>query len=381
MSKSPSPRRKSESKGEQLALVLQGGGALGAYQAGVYEALATNKLVPSWVAGISIGAINGALIAGNRAEKRVERLREFWERVSSQLIAKPVNSGTQGRELFNWVSAAYVTAAGVPGFFSPRVPPATVMPPGAPEALSVYDTAPLEATLRELVDFDILNSGAVRLSVGAVNIRSGNFVYFDTKDRRLGPEHIMASAAFPPGLPPVIIEGEAYWDGGTVSNTPLEYILEYAGPRGDMCIFQIDLFSARGSMPQTLLEVREREKEIRYSSRTRLNTDSFLEMQQIRRAARRVVGKLPNALRRDPDVLELEKLSCDAAITIVHLIYRRAAYEGHAQDYEFSRASVEEHWRAGRNDVARTLRNRRWRERQKPRHGVTVLDLARDVMD
>jgi NTE family protein len=368
--------RRSQSKSERIVLVLQGGGALGAYQAGAYEALAEAGHTPDWIAGISIGAINAAIIAGNTEQNRIPRLRAFWNRVSSGVQASPLIDGTQSRELFNYLSAAYISTVGVPGFFEPRFPPPMVMPAGSPAALSVYDPAPLKTTLEQLVDFELLEGGPVRLSVGAVNIRSGNFAYFDSADQRLQPEHIMASGALPPGLPPVIIEGEAYWDGGLVSNTPLQYILDYTGDKNDKCIFQVDLFSARGAMPQNLFDVAQREKEIRFSSRTRLNTDSFEQMQTLRLAADRLLAKLPAELRADPDAELLQEYSCTEAITIVHLIHRRAAYETHAQDYEFSRLSIEEHWQAGRNDVARTLRHPKWRNRERADKGVRVLDLA-----
>jgi NTE family protein len=361
---------------ERVVLVLQGGGALGAYQAGAYDALCEAGQTPDWVAGISIGAINAAIIAGNRPDDRHVKLRSFWERVSSQLQGGPVIDGTQPREVFNYLSAAFVSTVGVPGFFEPRFPPPHLMPAGSAGALSIYDTAPLKDTLLELIDFDYLNQGHVRLSVGAVNIRSGNFAYFDSHDVPIGPEHIMASGALPPGLPPVVIEGEAYWDGGLVSNTPLQYVLDFTGERQDMLIFQVDLFSARGAMPQNLFDVAQREKEIRFSSRTRLNTDSFQEAQTMRRAIRNLLDKLPPELENDADVRLLRKCSSDAAVTIVHLIHRKAAYETHAQDYEYSRLSMEEHWQAGRNDVIRTLRHPRWRNREMPRQGVQVLDLA-----
>ena len=364
-------------KDERTVLVLQGGGALGAYQAGAYAALAEEGHAPDWVAGISIGAVNAAIIAGNKPEKRVARLRTFWERVSSQVQSGPLIDGTDPREFFNYMSAAFVSTLGVPGFFEPRFPPAPMMPRGSPAALSIYDSSPLKETLTELVDFDVVNSRAVRLSIGAVNIRSGNFAYFDSHDMTIAPEHIMASGALPPGLPPIPIEGEAFWDGGLVSNTPLQYVLDYTGEQSDKCIFQVDLFSARGAMPQTLFDVAQREKEIRYSSRTRLATNSYQESQTMRRAAGRLLEKLPAELRRDADAGLLEKwCECDAAVTIVHLIHRRAAYETHAQDYEFSRLSVEEHWQAGCDDVRRTLRHPKWRRRERQRHGVQVLDLA-----
>ena len=363
---------------ERTVLVLQGGGALGAYQAGVYEELAAFGHVPDWVSGISIGAINAALIAGNAPDRRVERLSAFWRKLSSRLLAEPALPGEQARSLFNDASASFVAMFGLPGFFQPRVPPAAAYPPGTLEALSVYETAPLRQTIEEFVDFDLINAGRPRLSVGAVNVRTGNFTYFDSRQRPIGPEHILASAALPPGFPPVEVDGEHYWDGGIVSNTPLQYVLDER-PRPDMLVFQVDLFSARGPMPRTLLEVSEREKDIRFSSRTRLNTDVFRQDQSMRRAVHRLLAKLPDELKNDPDALLLDAMNCDAAVTIVHLIHRRKNYHTQSKDYEFSRHSVEEHWQSGRNDVRRTFRHKAWQARAKPTLGVTVLDLTRDV--
>ena len=364
---------------EKIVLVLQGGGALGAYQAGAYETLCEAGEIPTWVAGTSIGAVNGAIIAGNPPQRRVQRLREFWERVSSRLLAWPLSNDDNLRRIFNETSAVLVAAGGAPGFFEPRVPPAVLMPQGTPEAISLYDTEPLRATLEELVDFDLLNSGAVRLSVGAVQVLSGNMKYFDTQKMRIGPEHIMASGALPPGFPPIEIDGQPYWDGGLVSNTPLEFVLERTGPRDDMVIFQIDLFSAKGCMPENLFDIGQREKEIRYSSRTRLNTDIFREMQTIRRAIRHLRGKVPPELCDNPDWEFLDSVSCDAAVTIVLLIHRRAAYWTQSNDYEFSRYSMEEHWLSGRADVERSLNDPAWKNRTRPEEGVQVLDLTREL--
>ncbi len=368
--------------GEKTVLVLQGGGALGAYQAGAYEALAEAGVMPDWIAGISIGAINGAIIAGNKPEDRVPRLRAFWRHVTDGVGRKPFG-GIDTRIVVNELNALAVSMFGVPGFFTPRVVPAVLAPPGSREAISVYSTNPLRETLSELVDFDVLNGGTVRYSAGAVGVATGNFAYFDTKDfatknRRIGPEHIMASGALPPGFPPVEVDGEMYWDGGLVSNTPMQFVLEYTRQRSDMCIFQLDLFSARGEVPKSLVGVAAREKEIRYSSRTRLNTDDFMRLQKLRMASRRLLAKLPPELRDDPDAVLLAEHSCAAAITIVHLIYRTHPYEGPSMDYEFSRLSMEEHWQAGMRDVRRTLEHPRWRDRARPTDGVNVFDLTRD---
>ena len=260
-------------QGEDCILVLQGGGALGAYQAGVFEALDAGQHQPNWVAGISIGAINAALIAGNAPGQRVARLREFWDLVSAvrpvpqplpfMLPFKPWGLPAASRVALNEASANRAVLLGVPGFFLPRVPPAPFQPPGTAGAISYYDTTPLRQTLQRLVDFDRLNSGAVRLSVGAVNVRSGNFAYFDTAHQRIDVRHILASGALPPGFAPVEIDGEHYWDGGIVSNTPLQYVLDQPGSR-PRTVFQVDLFAAAGAMPANLDEVSEREKDITF---------------------------------------------------------------------------------------------------------------------
>jgi NTE family protein len=369
-----------QSNREETVLVLQGGGALGAYQAGVYEALMATGHLPDWIAGISIGAINGAIIAGNPPERRVARLRAFWERVSSQLLLGPIGAGEQARSYYNDASAAFAVLFGLPGFFEPRLLPPWLYPPGAPQGLSYYDTAPLRQTLEEMVDFDLVNAGRVRLSVGAVNIRTGNFAYFDNAEQDIRPEHIMASAALPPGFPPVEVDGEHYWDGGLVSNTPLQYVLDET-PRPDMVVFQVDLFSARGSLPRSIFDVSEREKDIRYSSRTRLNTDVARHEQALRRATHRLLAKLPAGLKDDADAKLLRQASCNAAVTIVHLIHRRKDYFTQSKDYEFSRHSVEEHWAAGGDDVQRTFRHKAWQHRTIPTDDVKVFDLTRDARD
>jgi NTE family protein len=366
---------------EERVLVLQGGGALGAYQGGVFQALQEARLEPDWVAGISIGAINSALIAGNPPERRVARLREFWETVSSALPGGVLSLDRidgMFRAPINEASAVHALLFGVPGFFIPRVPPPQLQPEGTMAAISYYDTAPLKGTLQRLVDFDVLNGGPVRLSVGAVNVETGNFIYFDTAQDRVDVRHIMASGALPPGLPPIEIEGEYYWDGGLVSNTPLQYALEQRGERHRV-VFQVDLFPARGQMPATILDVSQREKDIRYSSRTRFNTDIELERQLMIKAANRLLEKLPPELRADPDVEKLASLRRECkGIDVVHLIYRTKQYESQAKDYEFSRASMEEHWQAGYADMRDTLKDPRWTQRDPHSHAVRIFDLTRD---
>ena len=369
---------------ECVAFVLQGGGALGAYQAGAYEALAEAGIHPDWIAGISIGAINAAIIAGNPPLSRVEQLRKFWTQVTVDCPWSWPGAAGNGfansntvRKLLNQISAGAALAAGATGFFAARPVTPWLQPAGTAGAISFYDTIYLKRTLERLVDFDRLNAGATRLSVGAVNVRSGNFVYFDTATHTIRPEHVMASGALPPSFPAIEIEGEHYWDGGLVSNTPLQWVVE-SQPRRDTLAFQVDLWSARGELPSNMLEVMTREKEIRYSSRTRAGTDQFKHVQKLRRAVDRLLEKLPENLSNSPEVKLLSSVGDCKVYNIVHLIYRATTYEGHTKDYEFSRLSMEEHWRAGYDDARRTLRHPEVLERPKNLEGVFTFDLTPD---
>ena len=334
---------------DQVALVLQGGGALGSYQAGVFESLADTGVEIDWVAGISIGAVNAALIAGNPPEKRVDALRSFWNTVTSRLPSFPVWHNDQLREFIHEWSAGFVATFGVPGFFSPRLVPPTMALPGSCEALSFYDSSALKGTLDALVDWDLLNKGPMRFSVGAVEIESGNFRYFDNRSERIDARHVMASGALPPGLPPVEIDGKYYWDGGLVSNTPLTHVLD--NQSGDLLVFQIDLFPAAHEMPRTIMDVMAREKEIRFSSRTRQVSDELLKLRKEREAIRAVLNKLPPELAEDADVKILAAIAHESAVNVVQLIYRATAWEGGSRDYEFSARTMDEHWTAGKRAV------------------------------
>src|SRR6185436_10937674 len=318
---------------------------------------------PDWVAGISIGAINSAIIAGNPPQERVAKLRAFWEGITTNPLFDWTAAADQfapkgdlARSAFNQLSAAWVLVGGVPGFFALRQPAPWLQPAGRLEATSFYETKLLKATLEQLVDFDRINSGQMRFSVGAVNVRSGNFVYFDNTTREIRPEHVMASGSLPPGFPAIEIEGEYYWDGGLISNTPLQWVAE-SGPRQDTLAFQVDLWSARGEFPGNLAEVATRQKEIQYSSRTRANTDQFKRYQRARKTLARLLSQLPEDLKESEDTRLLRSVADHKVYNIVHLIYRSKHYEGHSKDYEFSRLTMEEHWRAGYYDAVRTLRH------------------------
>jgi NTE family protein len=369
----------------QRVLVLQGGGALGSYQAGAYQALCRQGFEPEWIAGISIGAINAAIIAGNAPEDRVPRLKEFWEMVSAPVPWNPVVKSDRGRSAFNETSAALIATFGVPGFFSPRIPPAPLWPPGSPQSQSYYDTSPLKKTLERLVDFDRINDLKCRLSVGAVSVTSGNFRYFDNVEfkrlgKKIGPEHIMASGALPPGFPSIVIEGEHYWDGGIASNTPLDFVLDEETSR-DLLIFQVDLFSARGQLPESLLEAAEREKDIRFSSRTRMNTDKNRQLHEARKALRDLIGKLPEDLKSDPSVKFLSQAAKENTVTVVHLIYKSKNYESSSKDYDFSRVGMVEHWSAGVRDVHLSMRHKEWLERPQSGETMVTYDLTGDATE
>ena len=364
-----------------IALLLQGGGALGAYQGGVYQALAEADLHPDWVAGISIGAINAALIAGNPPGSRAEKLRSFWEAITANPLGgwgpEPHEefTGDPGRK---WVSQWSATAAalfGAPGLFGPRFVHPLLQPAGTLDATSFYDTSSLKTTLERLVDFDRINAGEMRFSVGAVNVGTGNFVYFDNRTHQIRPEHVMASGALPPGFPAIEIEGEHYWDGGLVSNTPLQWVLESA-ERQDTLAFQVDLWNARGAVPRTLGEVVTRQKEIQYSSRTRASSDQFKKQQRLRNALADLFSKLPDQLRETPEFALLNPEAGRKVYNIIQLIYRSKHYEDESKDFEFSALSMEDHWAAGLNDTVRSLRHPEALERPSGADGVSTFDLA-----
>ncbi|WP_395020690.1 patatin-like phospholipase family protein [Dongia sp.] len=370
---------------ETVALVLQGGGALGSYQAGVYQGLHEAGIMPNWFCGISIGALNAAILAGNAPEKRLERLTEFWDTICSSALlpewnvddrfAPKLGSGDL-RSAASAFAAARALFEGQRGFYKLRFPPPFVMPGGGPAATSYYDTAPLKETLERLCDFDRINSREVRVSVGAVDVETGNFAYFDNANRELRPEHFMASGALPPSFPAVEIDGRHYWDGGLLSNTPLIEVLQHL-PRRDTLAFQVDLWSSRGPLPKNVFDVEERKKDIQYSSRTRQATDVSLEIQKLRRTVRSLLQKLPEGLDNDPDVVAAREQSCSKVHNVIHLIYRDKAFEAYHKDYEFSRLTMREHWESGLDDIRRTLAYPEWLERPDNESGVITHDVHR----
>ena len=391
---------------DRVALVLQGGGALGAYQAGVYEALHHAGLEPDWLTGVSIGAINAAIIAGNPRERRLDRLREFWaHRVSigainaaiiagnprerrldrlrefwGDLTARQIwpftPDGDAPRRARNGWSAMVTMMSGQPGFFDVNVPGPLFSPRGAKQATSYYDSAPLKQTLLKLVDFDLINSRKTRFACGAVNVARGNFAYFDNADIEIVPEHVMASGALPPALPMVPLGTDYFWDGGLVSNTPLQHLLDFIGAE-NVLVFQVDLFSASGAIPRDMPEVMARQKDIMYSSRTRLTTDLYGRMHKMKLQMRSLLERIPDDQLSDEERAQKQTLQNLPEIAIMLLIYQQAAYEGQAKDYEFSNTSMREHWAMGRADTEATLRHKEWMSMPKADQGIVMHDIHR----
>ncbi len=375
---------------ETIALVLQGGGALGAYQAGVYEGLHEAGIELSYLAGISIGALNVAILAGNPPERRIERLREFWSTICQPYGGLPSNPMLEAslfqindlaRQFIGGLNAGSALLLGQKGFFRPRFPPAAFMPLAEPACVGYYDTRPLKDTLERLCDFDRINDGGVHVSVGAVNVRSGNFAYFDNRRTRLRPEHFMASGALPPAFPAVEIDGEYYWDGGLVSNTPLTEVLT-EHPERDTLVFQVDLWSARGAVPRSIRDVDDRVQDIRYSSRTRAITEQMRAYRKMQRALRDVLNQVPAEIReRDPSCRVAETLAGHKRYNIIHLIYRNKSYEQHHRDYQFGLTTMREHWESGLQDIRNTLAHEEYLAMPENIAGFVTHDVHRDEIE
>ncbi len=359
-----------------VGLVLQGGGALGAYQAGVYEGLHEAGLEPDWLAGVSIGSVNAALIAGNPPERRLEALHDFWHSITLRPVWGFLPDGDWPRKMHNLWSSFLTMSQGQPGLFTPNIPSPWLRPRGSKGATAFYDAEPLRETLLRLIDFDRINSGGMRFAVGAVDVATGNFAYFDNADTTIGPDHIMASGALPPALPMTEIGTNYYWDGGIVSNTPLQHLLDHIDGENAL-VFQVDLFSARGPVPRDMAEAMGRAKDIQYSSRTRLTTDYYKEAHAQRILIRRLLERLPEDQLSDEERALKAKLEMLPAVNILQLIYQQAAHEGQAKDYDFSKSSMRDHWAAGLRDTRSTLKQREWLVMPSEESGIVTHDIHR----
>jgi len=351
----------------QVVLVLQGGGALGAYQLGVIEALLESGIDPDWVIGTSIGAINAALLAGNRPEKRLQQLREFWHQVEQQ-PAMP--------SAFDWLGLGRATTnlatvtRGIPSFFTPN--PAAWRGANANvgvEAAAYYSTSPLRTTLGELVDWDYLCECHLRLTVGAVNACSGAMRYFDTSKERLGIDHVLASGALPPAFPAVRIDGEPYWDGGIYSNTPIEAVLDDK-PRRDGLIFAVNVWHQTGPEPESINQVMSRQKDIQYASRADSHIARQKQIHRLRHVIRELHKQIPATRQSDPHVKELASWGCGTTMHVAHLHAPRLDGEDHTKDIDFTSAGVRARREAGHADTLRMIERAPWRDAADPIEGV-----------
>jgi len=368
----------------QTVLVLQGGGALGAYQGGVFETLATDGFSVDWVVGTSIGAINSAIIAGNPPRRRLERLREFWQFVGRPDELDRFAAGPLAPWFAPWAKMGNfmeTLTRGIPGFFAPR--------PGAslnieqqvpvPQA-SFYDTEPLQSTLERLIDFDYLNAGHVRCTVCAVEVSSGKLVVFDSARMRLTAQHIMASGALPPGFPAVVIDGKAYWDGGIYSNTPVDVVMDDAERRDTLC-FMVDLWDPTEAEPCSISAAMARQKDIQYASRTREHLDDHRTMQNMRRAIEILSARLPEKDRLDPAIKRLSGLGCRSTINIVRLIMKALPTDDHNKDIDFAQSRLAARWQAGAHDARRALRHKSWLAPLPAHIGMVIHELPQEDAD
>lgn len=362
---------------DKIGLVLQGGGALGAYQAGVYEALHEAGLEPDWIAGVSIGSINAALIAGNPRDLRLAALREFWRSVTARPVWGFLPPGDQGRRLHNMWSSSLTLLLGQPGFFQPNPVSPWLRPRGASGATAFYDNAPLRETLAQLVDFERINAGPARFAVGAVDVATGNFAYFDSADMTITLEHVIASGALPPAMPMTQIGTDFYWDGGLVSNTPLQHLLDHIDDENAL-VFQVDLFSARGPVPRDMPEAMARAKDIQYSSRTRLTTDYYRAKHMQRIQIKQLLAKLDDDRLSEEERRLKARYAVLPAISILQLVYQQAAHEGDTKDFDFSKSSMRDHWAAGLRDTRLTLAHKDWLRMPSEESGIVTHDIHRE---
>lgn len=365
---------------QNTVLILQGGGALGAYQAGVHEHLHENHVAVDWVIGTSIGAINAALIAGNPPELRVSRIKAFWDSLA------PWAPSTAGwwsafsplSNLTHSMSTLGTLMNGVDGFFKPRVGanPDINMPVPLNE-MGFYDTTPLRSTLEKFIDFDYLNSGRMRISVCAVDIDTGQSVVFDSKNGKILPQHIMASGALPPGFPPIEIDGKAYWDGGIYSNSPLTVFLG-DGVEQDALCFMIDLWDPSETRPNSIAEALARYKSIQYASRSAEQLQIHQVIRDLQKAIRVLSGKIPASERKKKEVQALAQLGCDHTVNVVNLILKASPQDQYFKDIDFSAETIQARWQAGIHDCQRALRHKAWLQPLPPHAGLVIHELPQE---
>ena len=365
----------------QTVLVLQGGGALGAYQGGVFETLTGSGFTPDWVVGTSIGAINSAIIAGNPPERRLEKLQEFWQFVGRPDDLGGFASGPLSAWFAPWAKLGNFMETlthGIPGFFEPRAGASLNIEQQVLTAqASFYDTQPLHSTLETLIDFDYLNAGHVRCTVCAVAVSTGELVVFDSKKEPLTAQHIMASGALPPGFPAVVIDGKAYWDGGIYSNTPVDVVMDDAERRDTLC-FMVDLWDPTEDEPHSISAAMARQKDIQYASRTREHLEDHRTMQNMRRAIEILSSRLPEKDRSNPAFKRLSRLGCRSTVNIVRLIMKALPTDDHNKDIDFTESRLAARWQAGLRDAQRALQHKSWLAPLPEHIGMVIHELPQE---
>ena len=353
----------------QTVLVLQGGGALGAYQGGVYQALHEAGVDPDWIIGTSIGAINAAILAGNKPEDRLDRLREFWSRVEQKDIF-----GVPSQWLGNMARNMHTIGMGLPSFFRPNL--SAFLGPHVPlgaENAGYYSVDPLRETLNELIDFDVLSKGQTRLTVGASSVRKSEMRYFDSRDMPLAIEHVMASGALPPAFPAVRIDGELYWDGGILSNTPAEIVFD-DNPRRNSLVFAVHIWNPEGDEPETMWQVMNRQKDVQYSSRATSQIKRQRQLHRMRHVIAELGKLVPENLRKTAAVKELTAFGCITRMHVVRLLAPTLPNEDHLKDADFSPDGIKQRWEAGYRHTLETLEKAPWRAPVEATEGFILHD-------
>lgn len=358
----PQPTTTGKQSYKRIACVFQGGGALGAYQVGAFRALHEHGHSPNYLAGVSIGAINSSIIAGNPREKQMEKLMEFWKTIIPDLWSDYLgdfNHSEYMHHVHNEMGAMHALFYGVDGFFKPRVIPPDTFAPSTPDQLSYYDTSMLQSTLEQVIDFDRINSKEVTLCLGAVNVASGEMIFFNNQVTHIGPEHIMASCALPPSFPAIKVGDDYYWDGGIYANTPLVTVLD-ALPEEDTLCFVIDCFSLKGPLPKTMDEVEERQKDIRYASHSRRLTNVYSSRQNLQSAITTLGEHLSEKAKKDPEIQQLLQLGAKKRFSVVHIIYRGTPYAHSFKDYNFIHSAVNSRMETGYKNALAILEKPQW---------------------
>ncbi|MBA3535981.1 MAG: patatin-like phospholipase family protein [Tatlockia sp.] len=382
------PTTKSKQSYDRIACVFQGGGALGAYQVGAFRAIHERGYQPDFIAGVSIGAVNGAIIAGNKPADQMDKLTEFWDTISPKLWSyreiweEPIDyqSIDVMHHFQNQIGAMQSLFFGLDGFFKPRPIPPSIFTQDNPDKLSYYETSELRATLERLIDFDRINSKKITLCLGAVNIVSGEMIFFNNQSEVITPDHILASAALPPAFPAVKIGENYYWDGGIYANTPLVTVLD-ALPELDTLCFVIDCFSLKGKLPETMDEVEERQKDIRYGSHSRRLTNIYTSRQNLQVAINVLSHHLTAEAKKNPVIQELLELGHEKRFSVVHIIYNGTPFAHAFKDYNFMRSAINSRLKVGYHDAIAVLDKPDWERKSRKKLACSIYGVPLEYFD